>query len=139
MTGKLAQNAIKYTFNYIKCISVAAFGTMLTWPRNFGQHIPCLCVCACVHGPRGCTHTSSKNHACTRPGARNIKTNQAIPAFREFELNENTKLHMFCSTFGWIFYITLVLLVCAFLFLSSIMKVLLVFILSPLTVTVNYI
>lgn len=73
------------------------------------------------------------------PGARNIKPNKAISAFRELELNENTKLHMFCNTFGWIFYIALVLLVCAFLFLSSIMEVLLVFILSPLTVTVNYI
>lgn len=49
---------------------------------------------------------------------------------------------MFCSAFGWIFHIFLFLRVCAFLsffFSASIMKVWLVFLLSPLTVTVNYI
>ena len=137
MTGKLAQKAIKYTFNYIKCIFVAAFGTMLTWPKNFGQHVPCLCVCACVHGPRGFTHASSESHIqCPEPGiSRQIKLFQ----LSESSSSMKTQNRMFRSTFGWIFYIALVLLVCAFLFLSSIMKVLLVFILSPLTVTVNYI
>lgn len=102
----------------------------------WSMHIVCAyaCECGCMHT---CVHTHTRTHINpelhTMPKARDIRVNTTLPGFTE--LNENANLHLFCGAFGWICYIILFLLVYTFPFFLALLG----FLLSPLTVTVNYI
>lgn len=113
VTSRSVQNVIKYA------VHVAAFETLLTWPRDFGQHAPRLCLWVCC--THMCSHTWKELHIMLR--ARNAKMKKTV------WLSESTvkrpDQHVFYSEFGWILHITLFLLVVHFF--PSIRKVLLFF------------
>ena len=107
-------------------VHVATFETLLTWPRDFSQHAPRLCLWVCY--THTCPHTWEQLYIMLR--ARNAKMKKAV------WLSESTVKrpdHMyFAVLFGGSFILHCFCLLCI-CFLES--EKYCYFFLSPLTIT----